>query len=938
MAKSRRRRSKSRAEIEVPPLQDWRTTDAEEIERRRERAREERMQVSNRTPEQGVFSNFEVRSASGRTYGVEIRDVRGSEFSCQCVDFTASGLGTCKHVEAVLLWLKRRHRPELKAAQQGGSTRCDIVPDRTGEGLRLVLPPGRSVPRSLMEWFDATGGCLTRDWDAVLTHGRKVEARNPAVRISQDVEPWRLVLERRRESVALRHEYEEKVQSGAWPVQETLMPLLPYQREGMLHLAFRERALLADEMGLGKTIQAIAACALLHRLGKVRRVLAVSPASLKGEWEEQIRRFTPLPSQLVFGHHIKRRQTYTQLAARTDGPVFILTNYEQVVADIGEINGVLRPDVVILDEAQRIKNWDTQTARQIKQLASRYAFVLTGTPIENRIDELRSLVDFLDPSLLGSLFRFNREFYQFDDRGRPVGCRNLDVLHQRVKPVLLRRRKSDVESELPDRTDHLRFVKLTERQRRAYTEFEHEVSMLAAKAERRPLTKAEMERLQIFLGMMRMTCDTNYILDDQDLTNRECPKLPEVMSILFEAMAENAKVIVFSEWERMLELVRHACADAGIEVAWHTGSVTQQKRREDIRRFKEDPACRVFLSTDAGATGLNLQVASVVVNCDLPWNPARLEQRIARAWRKFQSKPVTVFNLVSEETIEQRMLDTLATKRIMASSVLDRDADSPSDIQLRAGRKDMLERIRQLTGTDPATTGTDENSGSKPVPVSVDAPTDFARRMRERLGGQLVGCELRIPTDGSAPSLVVVVEHGAQARAPWVEDLRQESFAKLEDPKSTPRIEVLDRATFEAIERMMVAGLIVAVPQERRDLLADPVVTPPSPPPLSEEELKRLGEAKARANHLLRRARVLGEAEFVEESWASLGEVLLPLGIALSIANRHPAPTKVDDLRSAPCNGLWKEAAADAAALGAGAGDWKALTQRFAGLLEGVKG
>ncbi len=175
----------------------------------------------------------------------------------------------------------------------------------------------------------------------------------------------------------------------------------------MLHLAFTERALLADEMGLGKTIQAIAACALLHRLGQAERVLVVTPASLKTEWEEQIQQFTELPYQLVFGSRVKRLKAYEAAAGRRAGetpalhPFYTIVNYEQMLADALEVNQRLRPDIVVLDEAQRIKNWSTKTTQAIKRLRSRYAFILTGTPIENRIDELYSLMDFLNPSTPG---------------------------------------------------------------------------------------------------------------------------------------------------------------------------------------------------------------------------------------------------------------------------------------------------------------------------------------------------------------------------------------------------------------------------------------------------------------------------------------------------------------------------------------------------------
>src|SRR5207247_7393430 len=175
---------------------------------------------------------------------------------------------------------------------------------------------------------------------------------------------------------------------------------------------------------------------------------------------------------------------------------FTLVNYEQVVRDADEINRLLKPDVVILDEAQRIKNWQTKTARQVKSLRSSFAFVLTGTPLENRIDETYSIVQYLDPEIFGPLFRFNRDFYELDDRGRPVGYRNLEAMHRRLCGIMLRRRKRDVEKELPGRTVKTFFVPMGEEQAARYADYEHLARRLAAIAERRPLTKEEFDRLQ----------------------------------------------------------------------------------------------------------------------------------------------------------------------------------------------------------------------------------------------------------------------------------------------------------------------------------------------------------------------------------------------------------------------------------------------------------
>ena len=883
--------AKTTAEIGIPPAHDWRTTDVQEIQRRRLRAKTEQFVITNTDARHPVFSNFRVRSPTGRTYSVEIRDVAGRQYACDCVDFRANGLGTCKHVEAVLLQLEKRFRRLFDAAVKTGSDRLDLVPDRSRDVLRLTGQL-EHAPRWAREWFDAEGFLLDGSPEEAIE--RLAAARIPALRVSQEVEPW---LEARRhatERKVLRHEYELRVQSGEWPAHETLVPLFPYQREGMLHLAFSERALLADEMGLGKTIQAIAACALLHRLGKAQRVLVVAPASLKTEWEEQIQRFTALPYQLVFGSRHRRLANY-----REDAPFFTIANYEQMVKDALDVNVRLRPDVVVLDEAQRIKNWNTKTAQAVKRLRSRYAFVLTGTPIENRIDELHSLMDFLDPAVLGPLFRFNRDFYELDDRGKPTGYRNLDLLQERIRPYLLRRRKAQVETELPERTDRNHFVALSPQQRDSYGAHEAQVSRLMQIARRRPLTVQEQDKLMRELAMMRMICDTNYILDPLD---RTCPKLAELESILEECRDNpEAKAIVFSEWERMLELVRELCERLGLGFAWHTGSVPQQRRRAEINAFKQSAECRVFLSTDAGATGLNLQNASIVVSCDLPWNPAKLEQRIARAWRKYQTRPVTVINLVSEDTIEHRMLATLADKRALAVGVLDREGDV-REIRLRSGRQAMIQRLEQILAAPAGK----PSASPKPGVLPADRARGFAEEAARILGAGLVRCDERFPNEGAHSVLCVVVERDAAQWRERLATLHARYFAPP-DPLAPVQLEVLDRATHEALERLVAAGLFVATTRVSRPLL-DAGSVEASTPPLSAEEKVRIAAHRQQGGRRLKMARLLNDGGLSEEAEGPLREAILACARALAIENRLPEPVDVEGAVRPPLAQCWQTA------------------------------
>ena len=905
-------------EIKVPPAHDWRTTDQDEINKRRLRARTEALHVTNTDSAHPIFSNFSVKSPSGMTYAVEIRDVAQRQFACECPDFRSNGLGTCKHVEAVLLLLEARHRRLFQQAVRNGSDRVDVVPDAGGDTLRVERGLDR-LPTRLRQFFHDTGLLRNGAPEAALELLR--QDRATAVRISQEVAPWLEARRQMMERKLLRRDYEAKVHSGEWPPHETLVPLYPYQRDGMLHLAFTERALLADEMGLGKTIQAIAACALLHRLGNAQRVLVVTPASLKTEWEEQIQKFTTLPYRLVFGSRQHRLAGYTAATA----PFFTIVNYEQMLRDALDVNARLRPDIIVLDEAQRIKNWNTQTAQAVKRLKSRYAFILTGTPIENRIDEIRSLIDFLNPGVLGPLFRFNREYYELDDRGKPAGYRNLDKLHARIQPLMLRRRKSDVETELPERTDRNHFVALSPEQKNRYADHEQIVQRLASTARRRPLTQQEQDKLMRELAMMRMTCDTNYILDHED---RTCPKLVELQKVLEECRDnDSTKVIVFSEWERMLELVRDLCDRLDLGYAWHTGSVPQRRRRAEINAFKSDPNCRVFLSTDSGSTGLNLQNASVVINCDLPWNPAKLEQRIARAWRKHQTRPVTVINLVSEATIEQRMLGTLAAKQSLAEGVLELRGDLTA-IKLTSGRQSFLAKLEQLV----ATAGVAATVPSRPVPkpLPVDRAQAFSERAGDLLRAGLVRCEERYPLDGPHSVVVAVVDRDAAVWSEKLKPIHQELFGPGQsDPLSPVQLEVIDRATDEAIQRLIAAGLISRTTRATRPLF--PAVEKAESAPLSSEEQAKVKAHRDRTARKLKLAHLLGNAGFGDEARPALLEALHALGCALAVERRLVEPADAKNVLQPPLAHCWAEAVPVLQAFVQDpAADWKPVAELLA--------
>jgi SNF2 family DNA or RNA helicase len=467
--------------------------------------------------------------------------------------------------------------------------------------------------------------------------------------------------------------------------------LLPYQVRGAIFAACRGRVVLADDMGLGKTVQALAAAELLRRRRGIERVLIIAPASVKYQWKSEIEKFTSHSVQVIDGLLPRRKQLYAAPA------FFNLSSYELILRDIKYMHE-MRPDLIILDEAQRIRNWVTATARTIKQLKSRYAFVLTGTPLENKLEELYSVVEFIDGRRLGPAFLFLHEHRMEDEKGKLLGYRGLDRIHQKLEPILMRRTRKEVLPELPPRTDQIFRVPLTPQQAEPYWEQSDILARLMKKWERQGwLSEIDLRRITCCIQNMRMLCNSTFLFDK---TSRHSPKLDEFREIIRElAIEEDRKVVVFSEYERMTRLAGEELTKLGIGFVSLHGAVPARKRGALMETFRNDPRCKVFLSTDAGGVGLNLQSASAVINFEPPWNPARLEQRIGRVHRLGQSRPVQVIHFLTSGSIEERVWETLKLKKSLFAGVFDSPAAEVSFAAL--GKKSVLQAVKEIFADQP---------------------------------------------------------------------------------------------------------------------------------------------------------------------------------------------------------------------------------------------
>jgi SNF2 family DNA or RNA helicase len=594
-------------------------------------------------------------------------------------------------------------------------------------GLRFNLPHrmDERVSRILDSFRDRTFD----DVDGLLKCMRALQRAGHSVHVYPDAEEF--IEQRSLQRRLVQAATEIRADPKNHPLRKQLLhaELLPYQLDGIAFAIGAGRAILADDMGLGKTIQGIGVAELLARLVDIRRVLVVCPASLKSQWRAEVHRFCDRTCQVVLGSAEERVGQYQS------DTFFSICNYEQVLRDHATIERVAW-DLIILDEGQRIKNWESKTSRLITSLKSPFALVLSGTPLENRLEELYTVVSFIDDRRLGPAYRFLHRHRVVDERGRTEGYRNLDELREKLQPILLRRTRGSVMQELPERTTEIVRIQPTAEQ---FDMSEACVKQAAQIAAKKFLTEMDLLRLQKYLLMARMACDSTF------LVNKEEPgyssKLQRLAELL-EQLADESdrKLVLFSEWTTMLGLIEPLLRQAGLEFVRLDGQVPQKKRQELVYRFQNDPDCRAIIMSNAGSTGLNLQAANTVINVDLPWNPAVLEQRIARAHRMGQKQPVQVYLLVTEATIEERLLGTLSAKHDLALAALDVESDV-SEVELRSGMDELKRRLEQLLGPKPVA------PIDRSQQQAVESQTRQIAARRERVaavGGELLGAAVKL--------------------------------------------------------------------------------------------------------------------------------------------------------------------------------------------------
>jgi SNF2 family DNA or RNA helicase len=442
--------------------------------------------------------------------------------------------------------------------------------------------------------------------------------------------------------------------------------LRPYQAQGVAWLDILTEngfgGILADDMGLGKTVQLLALLAL-RKARAGAPVLIVAPTSLMANWVNEARKFAPHLSLLLL-HGTDRKQAFDKIADHD----IVVTTYPLIARD----QAVLLAcdwDMAILDEAQTIKNPNAATTRLLAGIKARHRLCLTGTPMENHLGELWSLMNFANPGFLGDKAAFGRAWRTPIEKNGDTA--RSAALARRIKPFLLRRTKDEVAADLPDKTEIVETVMLDGKQRDLYDSIRLAMSAKVRDALRaRGLAKSHIIVLEALLKLRQTCCDPRLLKLD-DGVDYPSAKLDRLREMVEELLSEGRKILIFSQFTTMLGLIRAGFDAAGLRYSLLTGDT--KDRAGEVDRFQNGANPIFLISLKAGGVGLNLTAADTVIIFDPWWNPAVEEQAIDRAHRIGQDKKVFVHRLVVAGTIEEKMGALKDRKRALADGIIGSD-------------------------------------------------------------------------------------------------------------------------------------------------------------------------------------------------------------------------------------------------------------------------
>lgn len=499
------------------------------------------------------------------------------------------------------------------------------------------------------------------------------------------------------------------------------LPLYNYQKLGVMFATTNgECALIADEMGLGKTIQSIGSAVWLKSQGIANNCLVIVPAAVKWNWPLEIEKFTDIPYVVIdgspderiqqwLGNLVCRRLKNGKYVYETGDPFFTIVNYELIMEDLCGGRNItikaddkkatqerkkkqcekyalraakLKPimerfhDIIIIDEAHAIKNHSSTRSKNIKKLQGKFRLALTGTPLDGKLEELHSVMEFVKPGLFANKTRFLQRHADFDFWGRVKSYKRISEVREAIQPYFLRRLKKDVMKELPDKTYQNIYIEFTNKEKNLY----------------KKISKGEHDSTEDALAITKAIrckqfCNHPLLVGEE----MDSSKLKSLLEVLEELIKENGqKVIIFSQYKEMLEIIDESMKADGYNFLRIDGDTKPQRRAAMQEEFNNDPSIDAIIGTEAMSTGLNLTGATYVINYDDNWAPAIMRQREDRAHRGGQKNAVTVINFVVRDTIEERIRDVLYGKETVSVEAL---GDNTEEMVLKRLGPEELKKL-----------------------------------------------------------------------------------------------------------------------------------------------------------------------------------------------------------------------------------------------------
>ena len=664
-----------------------------------------------------IYGEHLLVNEKGTQYNITFRDLERKHGYCSCPDYRTNKLGTCKH----LIFAYEKISADKSLLSEN-------LPDYPF--IEVFLNPFRE---NKISWFhpEKPSGEVAELLYRYFGHKNFIEDEmadsftgfiNSASKYKQILIRPEVPEKVNRISEAFSMAHLKKQTQLSFPEIKT--NLLPFQKEGIKFATFNTGAIIADEMGLGKSIQAIGSALLKRQLFGFQRTLIVCPASLKNQWSSEIEQFTG--------------EVLIDLEDATNGipegiipgklPFFTVISYENLAGNFEMIKNS-PPDFLILDEAQRLINYENQIFTILKSIPRKHILALTGASIESKLIELYSLVLLVDPGLLTPLWEFSYQHCYFDkDKSNKItGFYNLDKLNKKLDKVLIRRQKHEVIDELPTVSKFDIPVKMYPAQIRLYKSFVTDALNLVNK---NYLSKSDSQQLAVLARNMRMVSNSTYLIDNNTNVSPKLEELDHILNGKLDIRQSKRRVVIFTEWKRMMNIIAKMIENNKVDFVEITEDVPAKNKQLLLNKFKEDDDCKILLVTDSGTGGLSLTMADTIISFDAPLSTSQKNLRFGGIGAFGENMPnLTIINLISDNSIETWPTQQPGLDQNIIDHLLSlQDADQVGEIthdgkkKLKGELEKLHEKLNAIDLQEGLPTKTKPATGQMELNFSDDEP------------------------------------------------------------------------------------------------------------------------------------------------------------------------------------------------------------------------